>query len=416
MYNVMNFPRVLSKAGVDCVPTAANANIDCLFTVESFCDTDGDGEVDEKRRGVGITLCTPEKPCGDPKDPDKAQGTPSKCDCDCDDSGGGHYEIVNAEIYTKSFIADFMSLASKKKSPGKADVNAMLLNGLSSTVWNTIPDNVSSDTCGKIGSGGPGGTSQISPSFCPQGAGSPPDAGGLWSYAHELMFMILKKFDVKENPIQPAAGCEGSPECFRLKTVKQMSALVDTKTGKVVSFYHPKVEFDGGKEPITINVENELGSLFGQLDIGDYNVEFTPLTLETTLQKTADTNLPVNNGQTLQFKYGIQGRPHLAIDVILDIVSDFSGYTAWKRTGCSWIWHEVEGTFSVGTNAQGELEAQVTTTMKGSGFPTHRQWINKSNTPWSPEAVASQSDVVHEKAQGAVTNLWICGDDPLIAE
>jgi hypothetical protein len=82
----------------------------------------------------------------------------------------------------------------------------------------------------------------------------------------------------------------------------------------------------------------------------------------------------------VEFGYRVRGQPLAAVN---------SALAAARPRTCTFIWHEVNGLLTcVGGNPV------VKTTVKGSGFPSHRVWIDGTKT----------SDV----PQGAFKKLWDC--------
>ena len=109
---------------------------------------------------------------------------------------------------------------------------------------------------------------------------------------------------------------------------------------------------------------------------------------------TGDLSKPLNaspaqsgaNPQTeVDFSYRLRGRPNVAGVAVMDAV---------KHRTCSYIWHEVSGSL---TCQQGQ--PKITARISGSGFPSHRLWV--------------QGSKVGEVPQGPFKDLWRCDpNDP----
>jgi hypothetical protein len=95
-YDDANYPRVWMDYSGQCIAGAGDGPDDCVDSYSSYCDTDGDGEVDDDRAGVGLTVCNETMPClGDGNG-----GTPMPCPCEgtiSEPAGCDAFEISSPE-------------------------------------------------------------------------------------------------------------------------------------------------------------------------------------------------------------------------------------------------------------------------------------------------------------------------------
>jgi hypothetical protein len=91
----------------------------------------------------------------------------------------------------------------------------------------------------------------------------------------------------------------------------------------------------------------------------------------------------------ITFSYAMRGQPNEAGNVLMRQVR--------SRT-CTFIWHEVEGTLAC---RNGKVETNVS--LKGSGFPSHRLWVDNA--------------LVKDLPQGPFKRLWKCDSlNPVMVE
>jgi hypothetical protein len=80
------------------------------------------------------------------------------------------------------------------------------------------------------------------------------------------------------------------------------------------------------------------------------------------------------------FKYRMRGQPNAAGNKVMNEV---------KPRSCTYIWHDVDGAISCKDG-----KPEMTVSMRASGFPSHRLWINGKRA--------------QDIAQGPFKSLWAC--------
>lgn len=81
-----------------------------------------------------------------------------------------------------------------------------------------------------------------------------------------------------------------------------------------------------------------------------------------------------------RFRWEMRGRPHAAT---------LATFYVHDYRSCTWIWHRVEGAVSCNSG-----QPSLTLSLSGSGFPSHRAWVNNKVTAF--------------RQQGPFERLWSC--------
>lgn len=330
----------------------------------------------------------------------------------CEGGGGPLASLpgcAGGTVVTKSFIDDFMSGSIANGGPdfrpgtrhrtiGTPSV-PFLDWGLCSSTWWTNPEDYSAESCEAV--------QGVDPSFCP-GGGTELENNVDWTIAHEILFLILKKFDIKEDPKHPDTGCwdtpgalDGRGECHRLKTNKEIELKCDPTSGELLEWNAPPVEIDGGPEVLQFNLYNEVQNFWGSdvlemmifiLERSGLPVSLPPITLTTGVETVYD--FAWQEGESVRFAYAMRGAPNWMVDYLIDtiahaaangpiispLVNECAEFLSWDRNGAVNIWHATSGLASCECNGDECDVVFEDMELHGSGFPTHRMWTS----PWEP--------------------------------
>jgi hypothetical protein len=168
----------------------------------------------------------------------------------------------------------------------------------------------------------------------------------------EAMAALVDCGTLDENP------SDGTKASKNYRLWSELDVNITCSGNKVASWQLKPIQNDFGSEFVIFATAGDLSK---------------PLKAVPSLTGSA----PIDK---VSFDYRLRGRPNAAGVAVMNAV---------KTRTCSYIWHEVSGTLSC---QQGQ--PKVSADIAGSGFPTHRLWINGAK--------------VAEVSQGPFKNLWKC--------